>query len=136
MLNNFTEKMKEKEEGIIITVKIKSMDTNFPVFKVSIDQNLSVLDLKTKICEQSPDKIIALRQRLIHKGRLLKDSRTLKQYKICDEQTVMLVRSRRNQQQSKKQRVSSRNGSKKSKRMRAMTSIDASSAQIYRSKTP
>merc|ERR1712039_490101 len=104
-------------EGVQISIKIKSMDTNFPIFTLSIEQNLCVIDLKRKICEQSPDKIIALRQRLIHKGRLLKDSRTLKQYKISDAQTLMLVRSRRNQQQSKKQRVSSRNRSKKSKRM-------------------
>merc|ERR1712066_131862 len=109
------------------------MDTNFPVFKVSIDQNLSVLDLKTKICEQSPDKIIALRQRLIHKGRLLKDARTLKQYKIADAQTLMLVRSRRNQKNSKTLKVSSQQSS--NHRNRSMT-IGAPQKIYHRSKTP
>merc|ERR1712228_1093106 len=133
-LNNFTERMKEKEEGIIITLKIKSMDTNFPLFKVSIDQNLTVMDLKTKICEQSPDKIIAVRQRLIHKGRLLKDVRTLKQYKISDTQTLMLVRSRRNQQNKKTLKVSSHNTAK-NMRSRAMT-IGEPQKIYQRSKTP
>jgi len=131
--DDFNEKMKEKEDGIIVSLSIKSMDTNFPVFKVSIDQNLCITDLKQRIFEQSPDEIIALRQRLIHKGRLLKDARTLRQYKIGDGQTVMLVRSRRNQQKNKK--TSSRNGRKSNKRLRAMTSIDSSQIMI-RSKSP
>ena len=133
-LNNFTERMKEKEEGVIVTLKIKSMDTNFPIFKVSIDQNLSVMELKNKIYEQSPDKIIALRQRLIYSGKLLKDSRTLKQYKISDAQTLMLVRSRRNQQSKKTLNVSSQNNAGTNWRSRAMTT--GAPRMYQRSKTP
>eukprot|EP00483_Globobulimina_turgida_P011372 UN11394 len=95
------------------------MDSKFPLFTTEIDENLNVLDLKNNIYQQSPDKIIALRQRLIHKGRLLKDVRTLKQYNISNHQTIMLVRSRRNQAKNP-QNITSLNKNKTS-RCRAMT---------------
>ena len=137
---NFTQKMNEKEAGLIINVKIKSMDTQFPIIKVEIDQNSTVLDLKNKICDESPDKIASLRQRLIHKGRLIKDVRTLKQYNIQNEETMMLVRSRRNQtKQSHLKRPKNNhivNGSddRFNPRQRAMTL--GTNQSIQRSKTP
>jgi len=135
--DNFTKKkMDEKKVGKIIKLKIKSMDTQFPLFKVEIDENLNISDLKNKIYEQSPDKIASLRQRLIHKGRLLKDVRTLKQYNILDEQTIMLVRSRSNQK-----RNNNKHNNKKRPlqndigRQRAMT-LGSPNPMIQRSATP
>jgi len=139
-LENFTKKkMNETKEGTVINLKIKSMDTKFPIFTVSINEELSVLDLKNKIYQESPDQIVALRQRLIHKGRLLKDVRTLKQYNICSDHTVMLVRSRRKQTNAPNSITSLNRHNKKNKssRYRAMTLNIEPPQQIYRrSKTP
>eukprot|EP01084_Bolivina_argentea_P307022 530610_1 len=135
----FTQKMDQKKLGVIIDLKIKSMESRFPLITIQIDQNKSVLDLKNKIYEQSPDKIATVRQRLIHKGRLLKDMRSLKQYNISNEHTIMLVRSRRNQSKKHKNNKSSNKNKKDKKkrdyRSRAMT-LNVDTPVYQRSKTP
>ena len=132
---NFTQKMDEKPVGLIINLKIKSMETQFPMIKVEIDQNLTVLELKNKIYEASPDKIHALRQRIIHKGRLIKDTRTLKHYNISDGQTLMLVRSRRNQTKGVNSNANKNGKERFNPRQRAMT-LGAPNPMQIRSQTP
>eukprot|EP01084_Bolivina_argentea_P139395 245225_1 len=133
---DFTQRMEATTAPPVnIRINIKSVDTKFPLFSVEMDQNLSILELKNKISQESPDKIEAFRQRLIHKGRLLKDARQLKQYNISNENTIMLVRSRKKKQKHsnhahmKDQRTNSRH--------RAMTlNVDSVQFQNIRSKTP
>lgn len=134
-----TMKMRENQNKIalMIRVKIKSMDAMFPIFEVEIDHNLTVSDLKEKIREQSPDNIDPLRQRLIHRGRLMsRESRTLKQCNVREGDTMMLVRSRRNQTVSSRNEggVNSNDFGRRG-RNRAMT-LGAPQAMIRRSTTP
>lgn len=124
---------KKLKKAIIIGIAVKSMDHRFPIFEINdLDQNQTVADLKRKIEEMSPDKIAPLRQRLIHRGRLMaRDGRTLKQCNVRQNDTVMLVRSRRNQTVSSHSAKSRESG----KRGRAMT-LGAPQAMIRRSTTP
>eukprot|EP01083_Nonionella_stella_P101293 286963_1 len=134
-LQLFTAKMEEKKVGIQLHLEIKSTDTNYPVFKVDIDENALVSDLKALIEKGSPDKIVCLRQRLIHKGRLLKDRRTLKRYKISDQETIMLVRSTRNQ--TKRTKVAFATGVAKNTNRNARRRAGTVGSEAYkRAQTP
>ena len=58
---------------------------------VTIDSSASVLELKGKISEIL--SVPASQQRLIYKGRVLKDESTLEDYQVCDGHTVHMVKS-------------------------------------------
>jgi len=129
---------KKKQKAVMITVKIKSMEPQYPQFEVEIDLNVTVSDLKDKICQHSPDRIDPLRQRLIHRGRLMsRDGRTLKQCNVRQGDTVLLVRSRRNQTISSRNEggAQRKDSGNRSRRNRAMT-LGAPQAMIRRSTTP
>lgn len=73
-----------------ITITIKcSNNTNASVV---IDANETVLALKEKIAE-SELKVPAANQRLIYKGKVLKDELTLDHYEVQDGHTVHMVKS-------------------------------------------
>lgn len=66
------------DEGTItIVVRPTSRGTD-ERFSVSIEQSASVLELKTRISEKSPLK--AEEQRLIFKGKILKDEKLIEEY--------------------------------------------------------
>jgi ubiquilin len=71
-----------------INVTIKS--SNADKTEISIDPSLTVLEFKQKIFEKLP--IEPPLQRLIYKGRVLKDDCTLMFYQIEEGQTVHLVK--------------------------------------------
>jgi len=133
-------KMREREskkKPVIIKINIKSMDSNYPIFAVEMDQNHTVAALKKKIEKHSPDNVDPQRQRLIHRGRLLShDGRRLKQCNIRDTDSIILVRSRRKQTVFSNSEANQRGGI----RARAMTLGGAPEAhhqtQQRRSKTP
>eukprot|EP00242_Pyramimonas_sp_CCMP2087_P007455 CAMPEP_0198213460 /NCGR_PEP_ID=MMETSP1445-20131203/28882_1 /TAXON_ID=36898 /ORGANISM="Pyramimonas sp., Strain CCMP2087" /LENGTH=126 /DNA_ID=CAMNT_0043888111 /DNA_START=170 /DNA_END=546 /DNA_ORIENTATION=+ len=71
-----------------ITVHVKLSNAgNFPV---QVEVTTTVLGLKQKLVEQS--SISTEQQRLIYKGRVLKDESTLASYGIEDNQNLYLVR--------------------------------------------
>ena len=69
---------------LTLTIKCSNADKA----TVTIDSTATVLDLKHKIAEQL--SVPAAQQRLIYKGRVLKDESTLDHYEIQNEHTVLL----------------------------------------------
>ncbi|CAM9385697.1 unnamed protein product, partial [Heterosigma akashiwo] len=54
------------------------------------DTSKTVLELKEQIAEQAT--VPAPQQRLIYKGRVLKDDQTLESYSVAEAQTIHLVK--------------------------------------------
>ena len=73
---------------LIPQVNIKC--TNGDKFAISTQKSGTVLDLKNAV--EVSATIPAAQQRLIFKGNVLKDERTLESYSIEDGQTIILVR--------------------------------------------
>ncbi len=71
---------------LTLTIKCSNADKA----TVTIDSTATVLDLKHKITEQL--SVPAAQQRLIYKGRVLKDESTLDHYEIQNEHTVHMVK--------------------------------------------
>jgi ubiquilin len=71
---------------LTLTIKCSNADKA----TVVIESTATVLDLKNKINEQL--QVPAAQQRLIYKGRVLKDESTLEQYDIQNEHTVHMVK--------------------------------------------
>lgn len=78
----------------LITLKVKT--TSDQKFDVSVPTTASVLDLKKAIQEASKEKIDPSLQRLIYKGKVLKDEHKICEppYNMKDQHTVILVKSR------------------------------------------
>jgi len=96
ILNKYVDGMKTptKQDTKTLKIKIQSMNSNFPIITIKIKETKTIYDLKKKISKNTPDKIDISRQRLINRGRLLKnDDKSLKKYKINSKDIVMLVRS-------------------------------------------
>ena len=96
ILNKYVDGMKTptKQDTKTLKIKIQSMNSNFPIITIKIKETKTIHDLKKKISKNTPDKVDISRQRLIHRGRLLKnDDKSLKKYKINSKDIVMLVRS-------------------------------------------
>ncbi|GIX62454.1 ubiquitin domain-containing protein DSK2, putative [Babesia caballi] len=73
--------------AITVTIKVSGGDT----FTVEAEPSMTVLELKEKCVE--PAGATADRQRLIFKGRIVKDEETLEALKVEDGNTIHLVRS-------------------------------------------
>ncbi|CDR94701.1 ubiquitin domain containing protein family, putative [Babesia bigemina] len=73
--------------AIKVTIKISGGET----FVVEVDQSITVLELKEKCAENAG--ATADKQRLIFKGRIVKDDETLESLKVEDGNTIHLVRS-------------------------------------------
>lgn len=71
---------------LTLTIKCSNADKA----TVVIESTATVLDLKQKIAEQL--SVPATQQRLIYKGRVLKDESTLENYDIQNEHTVHMVK--------------------------------------------
>jgi ubiquilin len=71
---------------LTLTIKCSNADKA----TVVIESTATVLDLKNKISEQL--SVPATQQRLIYKGRVLKDESTLENYDIQNEHTVHMVK--------------------------------------------
>lgn len=71
---------------LTLTIKCSNADKE----TVVIDSSATVLDLKQKIAEKL--SVPASQQRLIYKGRVLKDESTLENYDIQNEHTVHMVK--------------------------------------------
>ncbi len=71
---------------LVLTIKCSNADKA----TVTIDKNASVLELKTKIAGEL--QVPSSQQRLIYKGRVLKDELTLESYGIEDGHTVHMVK--------------------------------------------
>lgn len=71
---------------LTLTIKCSNADKA----TVVIESSATVLDLKNKISEQF--SVPAAQQRLIYKGRVLKDESTLENYDIQTEHTVHMVK--------------------------------------------
>lgn len=71
---------------LTLTIKCSNADKA----TVVIESTATVLDLKGKIAEQL--SVPAAQQRLIYKGRVLKDESTLENYDIQNEHTVHMVK--------------------------------------------
>ncbi|KAJ1415735.1 ubiquitin-related domain-containing protein, partial [Ochromonadaceae sp. CCMP2298] len=72
--------------SLTLTIKCSNADKA----TVVIDQSATVLELKEKIAESLT--VAAAQQRLIYKGRVLKDDLTLEHYQIQNEHTVHMVK--------------------------------------------
>jgi ubiquilin len=72
-----------------ITITVKCSNTDKDTFVVDI--GLTIGEFKDVIAEKMGVPVCA--QRLIFKGRVLKDELTLEHYEVCDGQTVHLVKS-------------------------------------------
>lgn len=77
--------MSEVEE---ITIKIKKTN-NSSVFEMKIAKSASVLELKEKIQEKIG--VDANRQSLVYKGKILVDDKTLAEYQVDNDHTLILV---------------------------------------------
>jgi ubiquilin len=72
-----------------LTIHIKC--SNGDKAEVKVESTATVLDLKEKITEKL--QVPSSQQRLIYKGRVLKDDLTLESYEIQDGHTVHMVKS-------------------------------------------
>merc|ERR1719361_3341010 len=81
-----------KDEMITLKVKTTSSDK----FDICLSTKSTVLQLKEAIKEASSDKIDTALQRLIYKGKVLKDELKICEppYNMKDQHTVILVKSR------------------------------------------
>ena len=88
-----------------ISLKIKT--TSDQKFDVCVSSDSTVLDLKKAIQESSPDNIDPSLQRLIYKGKVLKDDHKICEppYNMKDQHTVILVKSRAKRQAPQNQPV-------------------------------
>jgi len=77
--------MSEVEE---ITIKIKKTN-NSSVFEMKIVKSASVLELKEKIHEKIG--VDSNRQSLVYKGKILIDEKTLADYQVENDHTLILV---------------------------------------------
>ena len=80
--NIYSEKMSE----ILVIIKSSNADRT----EVLAEPTMTVLEFKEKVAEKIPIEPAA--QRLIYKGRVLKDECTLKFYDVQDGQTIHLVK--------------------------------------------
>ena len=82
----------DKDEKITLKVKTTSSDK----FDICLSTKSTVLQLKEAIKEASSDKIDTSLQRLIYKGKVLKDELKICEppYNMKDQHTVILVKSR------------------------------------------
>jgi uncharacterized ubiquitin-like protein YukD len=77
--------MSEVEE---ISIKIKRTNNN-SLIEVKVSKSATVLELKEVIQEKSG--IDANRQSLVYKGKILADDRTLSEYQVENDHTLILV---------------------------------------------
>lgn len=80
------QKLVQEMSELTLTIKCSNADKA----TVVIESTATVLDLKGKIAEQL--SVPAAQQRLIYKGRVLKDESTLENYDIQNEHTVHMVK--------------------------------------------
>lgn len=74
-----------------VTFKVKtSSDSNHTI---TMAENATVLDLKTKLSGDDYEKVPTDRMRLIYSGRVMKDPDTLATYKIKAGNTIHMVKS-------------------------------------------
>lgn len=74
------------------TIKITIRQSSGEQFEVTIAPSSTVLELKTQCTEKT--QLPAESQRLIFKGKIMKDAQTLASYEIADGLTVHLVRGK------------------------------------------
>jgi ubiquilin len=85
-LQQLVEKERQEREGMNLTIKSTSGDK----FPVTADAAITVADLKAII--QKLQDIPQDQQRLIYKGHVLKDDKTLAEYSIEEGHTIILVK--------------------------------------------
>lgn len=73
-----------------VTFNVKSSSDS--KYVVTVPENITVLDLKTKLSTSEYADTPADRQRLIYSGRVLKNEDSLSTYKIKDGNTVHMVK--------------------------------------------
>jgi ubiquilin len=72
-----------------INIKVKMTSTN-TTYDIQISKTASVLDLKKQITEKS--ELQESQQNLVYKGRILADDKTLADYNIQNDHTIILVK--------------------------------------------
>lgn len=78
------------------TMSVKVKTTGDERYEITIPTTATVLDLKKVIEKQSKDNVEPSLQRLIYKGRVLKDEKSLQtDYGMQDGHTIILVKSRK-----------------------------------------
>lgn len=100
------------DDGSTVTkISLKIKTTSDQKFDVCVSSDCTVLDLKKAIQQSSPDGIEPSLQRLIYKGKVLKDDNKICEapYNMKDQHTVILVKSRAKRQAPKNQPVSNDN---------------------------
>ncbi|ETO20996.1 UBA domain protein Dph1, partial [Reticulomyxa filosa] len=96
-----------QEENASISLTVKT--TNDERFQITVSSNATVLETKKAIEKSSSDNIEPDFQRLIYKGQVLKDDKSLNDYSVQDGHTIILVRSRhkaKKEETSKRERES------------------------------
>jgi len=73
-------------------IKLTIRQSNGEQFEVEVEPSQTVLQLK-ELCKEKTN-LEAVSQRLIFKGRILKDENTVASYEITDGLTVHLVRGK------------------------------------------
>ncbi|KAI8719497.1 hypothetical protein NCS52_00730400 [Fusarium sp. LHS14.1] len=80
-----------------ITFKVKTSSDSTHV--ITMSENATVLDLKTKLAGEDLENIAVERQRLIYSGRVMKNDDALSTYKIKHNNTIHMVKSAASNQQ-------------------------------------